>query len=351
MPWLVACKWLASSSGWETTVLSGHLGHDLWMEFRYVQDVCYIPTIFDTCWFTYIWLWLAMIELSTIEDINGHTRLISEIFNFTRLLPSTQHHRAPRPSKPPRLPVFVFKLPSVLLDVTWFTSSSHTQNTARYKASRWRNTMVWFEIPVDLHHLWLMKSSVTWTAKSLQVHGTWLTWCPPPRLETWWDVCIKQGGHNLQSECIRGSLIWIHMDTLYLYSSEVIWYWIIIVAWLHYTMPIDSMFSRIYQCGMSKRPWSQAKRAFTTLQTAALLVGGMLSSHLFGSLAMPGHLGTKILSDSMTGFYQDFGPAMALVDASWKRGLEARIPYRCSFTYMLILINYCIIYESWAKGP
>ena len=38
------------------------------------------------------------------------------------------------------------------VDLTWFTSSSHTQNTARYKASRWRNTMVWFEIPVDLHH-------------------------------------------------------------------------------------------------------------------------------------------------------------------------------------------------------
>ena len=98
-----------------------------------------------------------------------------------------------------------------------------------------------------------------------------------------WDVCIKHRGHNLQR--IRG-----YIGLLIQFTCTVLKSYFIGLLSLHgciNMMPIESMFSRIYQCGTSKWPWSQAKRAFTTLQTAALLVGGMLSSHLFGSPAVP----------------------------------------------------------------
>ena len=211
MPWLAACKWLASSSGWEThsavtPVICGMIcgwSSDFW------QDFSYILTIFDIL-FTYIltiWLWLAMIELSTVENIHGHTRLISEIFNFTLMT-------APRPSKPPRLPVFIVKLrsdlPSGLLqkdwqvdtDMIWYLHSEYCQvQSVQMKEHHGMVcTSQWICIIVTI---------VTWlsSAKSLQ-WPIFSRWTALDRRGAHfkglvsWDVCIKHRGDNLQR--IRG---------------------------------------------------------------------------------------------------------------------------------------------------
>lgn len=251
MPWLAACKWLASSSGWEThsavtPVICGMIcgwSSDFW------QDFSYILTIFDIL-FTYIltiWLWLAMIELSTVENIHGHTRLISEIFNFTLMT-------APRPSKPPRLPVFIVKLrsdlPSGLLQKDWQVDTDRIW----YLHSEYCQVQ---SVQMKEHHgmvctsqwICIIVTIVTWlsSAKSLQwpiffqVNGAWPTWCPLQRLGFMGCLHQTQRGQSTENQGIYRVV-----DTVYLYSSKVIFYWIIILAWLHYMMPIESMFPRIY---------------------------------------------------------------------------------------------------------
>lgn len=87
---------------------------------------------------------------------------------------------------------------------TWF--DIYTQNTARYKASRWRNTMVWFAHPSGFASLWQLWHDL---AALSRFSGPFFSrWTALDRRGAHfkglvsWDVCIKHRGDNLQR--IRG---------------------------------------------------------------------------------------------------------------------------------------------------
>ena len=197
MPWLAACKWLASSSGWEThsavtPVICGMIcgwSSDFW------QDFSYSLTIFDI-WFTYIltiWLWLAMIELSTVENIHGHTLLISEIFNFTLMT-------APRPSKPPRLPVFV-KLPSDLPSGLLHSEYCQVQSVQMKEHHGMVCTSQWIWHHCDNCDMTCSAKSLQWPV-FFQVNGAWPTWCPLQRLGFMGCLHQTQRGQSTENQGI-----------------------------------------------------------------------------------------------------------------------------------------------------